>query len=31
MLILLTFYLFENDRWSVETSFYVRDFYRVKS
>ena len=30
MLILLTFYLLENDRRSVETSFLIRDFYCVK-
>ena len=24
------FYLLENDRRSVETSFFIRDFYRVK-
>ena len=28
MLILLTFYVLENDRKSVETSFFIRDFYR---
>ena len=31
MLILLTFYLLENDRRSVETSFLIRDFYGVKN
>ena len=31
MLILLTFYLLENDRRSVETSFLIRDFCGVKN
>ena len=30
VLILLTSYLLENDRRSVETSFLIRDFYCVK-
>ena len=30
MLILLTFYLLENDRRSVETSFFISDFNCVR-